>query len=814
MNKLFSHFKSNLLNGVLISSALLALPGCDNETLAEVKKSVAEQGSGVVLKSRITFDPSGGKLSIPNDLLFSDTTDGTLNLDNIVDDITDFSDPQVAISALDGWSTINPFSLAVDLPANVTLAAETVSMAGSVQIFEVLMGGPTASGDCATLPSGIACQLVSELTFQQDFTAFARGANIAIVPLKPLKAKTTYVVILTEQITDSNGNAVEGSFTYNLVKQDINQNPLGSASQLKLQAVINSFETVAASAGVNKQEIIYSMALTTQSTLDVATTIKKLMAAPIAVGGTPTPIIVNDAHVTVAQVFQASGITLSPELDALYSSASLYQGSVTLPYYLGIPTSTNIQAPVNDWWKALCDSGVMLASIADLPEGPLTASDQACMAVGLRDLSSVMSLDVERNLTKFNPVPAPRPASDIPYISHPGDLEVQMTVPNISLVTDQVRASYGLSALTQVPENGWPVVILQHGITSKKEDMLALTGILSAFGFATVAIDHPLHGSRGFDLDNDGTDDINASSVSATHYMNLANLLTTRDNVRQSSVDTLGLRLSLNAVVGAPINGQEVSFVGHSLGGLTGINTIALTNTELAPGVDASDALDALFTIKQSALVVPGIGIANFLMASPSFSDLIKANLTLSLSTDFQALIATLYSDGNYSEGEFIQAYHQFLSLLNTEQTAKLNSDFAAFTFAAQTVTDAGDPVNYVASLAAAQTPTLLIEVVGDGEESLSDQVIPNNVSTTPLAGTEPAIALLGLPSVSETSAGSGVVRFTKGHHGSLLSPSTRNGSPDPVFSARATQEMQAQVATFLLSQGQQITITDTELVQ
>ena len=34
----------------------------------------------------------------------------------------------------------------------------------------------------------------------------------------------------------------------------------------------------------------------------------------------------------------------------------------------------------------------------------------------------------------------------------------------------------GLPATLVEPEGGWPVVILQHGITSKKEDMLALTG--------------------------------------------------------------------------------------------------------------------------------------------------------------------------------------------------------------------------------------------------------------------------------------------------------------------------------------------------
>ena len=96
-----------------------------------------------------------------------------------------------------------------------------------------------------------------------------------------------------------------------------------------------------------------------------------------------------------------------------------------------------------------------------------------------------------------------------------------------------------------MPEAGWPVVILAHG-TSQKEAMLAITGTLSLAGIASVAIDQPLHGSRGFDLN--GTDELNATTVSATHY-EPCQLAYGCDNLRQSVSDLLGLRLGLNAVV-------------------------------------------------------------------------------------------------------------------------------------------------------------------------------------------------------------------------------------------------------------------------
>jgi Pla-1/cef family extracellular lipase len=584
-----------------------------------------------------------------------------------------------------------------------------------------------------------------------------------------------------------------------------------------LQGLINSFESAIVTAGAEKDSIIYTFAMTTQSTVDVLFTVKKLLAAPLAQGGMPPVISVMDTGATVAQVFAAQGIVLPDNLNALYSTAKLFQGAVTLPYYLGVPTQANPTAPITDWWTALCDSGAMLAGLAAanpgaIPEGPLSQSDGVCMAVGLRDLSPVMALDVERNLTKFNPVPKASGVSDIPWVTDPSMLEVQMTTPVISPVTDAVRASYGLPALTEEPSTGWPVVILQHGITGTKEQMLAITGVLSTFGFATVAIDHPLHGSRGFDLDyaddENGmkNDEINASTVSATHYMNLASL-----------------RLGLNAVVGANIDAMNVHFLGHSLGAITGINLVALANAPLDP------AIDPAFKITSNSQAMPGVMIANFLMESGAFGDVIKSNLVYGSSPEFKAMVDTAYpsESGGASEAELVGAYLAFYSALTLEQQAGINGIFSQFTFAAQTVTDSGDPANYASIIQATQTPTHLIEVVGNGVDSnggeckdilvtdnCSDQVIPNTVSTTPFGGTEGAIALLGLPGVSSDAQGSGAVRFISGHHGSILSASPTSASPDAAKSAAATQEMQSQVAVFFATMGQTIKVTNTEVIK
>ncbi len=795
----------------LAIASTLGLSACEDETIKDVENEVESNGTAVTASARVKFNPSAGAagLSIPNDLIFQGTVDGTLEIP--VADPTDGSDPFVAISALDGWSISQPFPLAIEFPAGTSLSADSASEAASVRIFETIMGGDASDADCASVTRGLACKVVSELVFGQHFVTQKSGNNVVVVPTQPLKAETSYIMVMTNNLRDNNGKAVAGSTTYELARQDINTLPLGNASQLGLQGAINSYEAAVVAAGVDSDTIIYTAAMTTQSTTRVLSTVKAVMAAGVpqmlanAQQGIPA-IGVADTGMSVANVLNG---LIPAELIPLYSAANYIRGSITLPYYSGVPSAENPLAPVNDWWRARCDSGATLAGLAAanpaaIPAGPLDANDGFCMNFGLRDLSSVMAIDTERNLTKFNPIPAT--SAMLP-------IDVQMTTPDLA-VANAVRASMSLPALEE-PANGWPVAMLVHGITSTKEQMLPITGLLSLYGIATIAIDQPLHGSRGFDLDptNPG-DEINTSTVSTLHYVNLGSMLTMRDNTRQSTADLLGLRLGMNFLGGLDVDGNpiridnsKVHLLGHSLGGIYGLNTVGLANTPLDPQIDG------LFNISSTSLAMPGLMLANFGLDSPAFEGLAKSNLTLELSPEFKAA-AEIALPENYSQAELSAFYFAFYDALPAEDKAKLDAGFAQFTFAAQTVTDSGDPIAYVQALAATQTPTHLIEVVGNGVDNLSDQTVTNRAPFTPMGGTEPAIAFLGLQGVSEDTNGSGVVRFVNGHHSSILDPRPTAASPDAELSARATQEMQTQVATFFASMGQLIKITDPVVVK
>ncbi len=815
-------------------ASAMGLSGCGG---GESIDDIANNVEPVVPAARVVFDPAAGAVSVPNDLLFNGTMDGTLEMPGeaaarAAGQTPDYSDPQTALGVLDGWSTQNPFVINLSFPTGLGLDADSAAAPGAVRIFEVVMGGDLTDPECAVVPRGIACKPVGELTYGVDFINSASGNNVAVAPLKPLKPATTYIVSLTSVLKDSSGRSIEPSASYNLLRQNLQTDPLGSDTQKALQAVFNSFEGVIGAAGANIGETIYTAAMTTQSVNNVLMNVKSLLASSIQTA--PPVVAAAPTGATVADALMAAG-RLDPTNPAFpsFQAALLYTGSINAPYYLATPSAENPMAPVNTSWKAACDSAAIISAYAaqtgdawpyDLSSTtPVSQNDGFCLLASggqLRDLG----LDAERHLTKFNSLPKQNSMQT---------LDVQMTVPEINTV-NAIRAQLGMPALEK-PASGWPVVMLVHGITSQKEDMLATTGSLTLGGFATVAIDLPLHGSRGFDLNQDGTDEISATTVSPTHYMNLANLPTTRDNLRQSVSDMLALRLGLNFAQGADLDASQVYTLGLSLGAITSASFAGITNTTNLEASTGVPGIDSLFHVNAVTLASPGGGIANFLVESPAFGPLIQGSLLsvagTPLSDEFNAFLQTpadaclpFVSNQNAYLGCQAQVFlGQLTANGETAKLAEFQSIISGFTFAAQTVTDSGDPSNYASMVTANGTPVLLTEIIGDGAENLSDQVIPNQSQATPIGGTEPLIRALGLQGVSATTQGelvdgvpskvSGAVRFTKGHHASVIDPSTREGAMDEEANGRVTAEMQSQALGFFSTRGTVIPVTDGEFV-
>ncbi|HXH02738.1 MAG TPA: lipase, partial [Candidatus Competibacteraceae bacterium] len=550
-----------------------------------------------------TFDPSPGSpaLPFPIDLLFG--ADGTLNIP--VSDPDDYSDPRVALNALDGFSTVAPittsFSAAVD--ASSLVAGVTVRM------FEVRLSAA----------AGHVTQIVRELQGNREFAVSLAPdpsrRNLVILPLAPLAPKTSYLVALSNGIRDFAGRPIGPSAAYQLSRQD-------SSTFVQAQ------ETALAAFGVDRNSLVLSWSFSTQSINDVLAAVRA------------------QARPQAAQL-RATGLDTAALGKGLPGLAAIYAGTLQLPYYL------QRNAPLSGFWKAADGTSV----------------------------------------TRHAPQPVASETLSVPLLA---------TLPD----SDSGRRK---------PAGGWPVVIFQHGITRDRSDMLAIADSLAAAGFAVVAMDLPLHGitdaaspfhtplERTFELDlvnnvSDAPSPDGLADPSGTHFINLASLLTSRDNVRQGVADLFQLTATVPTLDfdgdGSPdLDGSRIHYLGHSLGGIVGSTFLGLDTT-----------------VGAATLAMPGGGIAKLLDASPTFGPAIQAGLA-------------------------------------TKGLIKGSAAYESFLASAQAVVDAADPVNYAVA-AADNHPLHMIEVVG-GAGALPDQVIPNSVPDAPLSGTEPLARLMRLSAVT-----------------------------------------------------------------
>ncbi|SHH36570.1 VolA/Pla-1 family phospholipase [Ferrimonas marina] len=823
---------------LLLSAAIASIFGltaCSGDSHQDI---INDTGTPTPL-SRIAFDPGAGVLPLPNDLLFSGTLDGTLEIPGEAESM-DYTDPQIALGALDGWSTIMPMSIDV-VPGSdgVMVDPASASAAGSVRMFEVVLGGPLSPDpECMDSESLSICKVGEELMWGEDFITQASGNSINLVPLKPLPPVTSYAVITTSQLMDSNGDAIAASTTYELLKLDINTDPLVTPSQLLLQRLTNNYENQLASAhSVDKAGITYSGVFTTQSVPDVVTTVAQLMADGFNPAGPTVPVspfFTPDWLMPPTPINQTAAqlLGLTPEDGLAYvfaDMADVYVGQLALPYYQMLPTVGEAGVDINGRFGALGDSPVAVLQL--LEAGVLSQEEYATQAAAqgidpgaaLMDPSLLVGaqffladgspVDPQKHLTRFNPLPNPfqnLAEGEMPgAVPHKLTVPVQVTVPN----AEKLIAFYASQGAPYTPPAaGWPISVTMHGLGGVKELNLAYAGVYAVKGIATISIDMPLHGERSVDLNGDMIFDVSATDPSVGEllgdpryvngnplaFVNIASSLTVRDNFRQAIADNLALRLSVGtwaafeASMGMmpTVDATRVSMQGLSLGGIVGTSAAAYAGL-----------LDGLlgeanpYRLTAASLVAPAGGLAGSFAGSATFGPILITTLVGELAPDCIDPMTGGIVESPECEAVVAQVQTEVLP---------------PFAFAVQTAVDSMDPINHAAILAGSNVPVHLIEVVGnleEGGDNPPDLVLPNTVPGFPLSGTEPLISALGLQAVTETvsdSAGtvSGAVRFRLGAHSSLISPDI------------ATEEMQVQAADFALTDGRKISIGNGCLIQ
>ncbi len=900
------------INKIIGLTALaVAIQGCGGDNGPTLQPAPAPADS------RALFNPAAGAagLPFPNDLLFSSTADGSINIpgkpnslnplnaagtieaattvfDGLLTDLNPaavMADPQTALNNMDGFSTTAPmvvrFSSSIAGPANRT------DLQAGVRVFRTASFDPGAQG---------AVSVDAELIWGVDFVAgVSGGTSLLIQPLRPLASSRTYIVVIEDDLLGLSGAAVGADGTYQLLNGAFQLSAAiggtGGVSDFVLEddgdpCNFSSPASVAVCTDVNTEDYQF-----------VVDNVPPAAAGAGAVVGALTQLENAGALSTIYQLEQLRRIT-AKHLAAVAAAASPVDPTKVVLSY-GVSTQ-NIGGALQAA-KAQVESAGDAPSISVLnpiiawagnenirvtspgPDGDLSTPDYlAHIYLGTLN-DTIQFLDPANQNTSawkadradwIGAGPCTGLAANAVGTENlvacngftPTPVTETHSIPVIISAPRQESLAGGGGGLPDCSGGDLPVVIYQHGITSNRATLLAIADTLASQCIVGVAIDLPKHGivptgssfsgiaqlqaalsgdvyrERLVEVDSPMTQCQAASGVaipgdttfycpSGDNFINLTNLANARDATRQGSVDLHSLYQALveNAAtdliastIGTTVDAGRISFLGVSLGGIVGTSFIAQE-----PDLTAA------------VLNVSGGGIAKILDGSPSFEPSITAGL------------------------------------YNAAGLIKPSGDYEGFLIIAQNMVDNTDPINFATTIVGNGTPVMMQEVIGDPSDSFScilngdgcpDQVVPNNAFgpsfgpawglvaqtgqtsftanqnfiTTPVAlsgsdplaqgtgflaiasavqqgltaalgigpvavdpGTLPATAItfkgLALPTVTSCGAtGGGVVRFTTGSHGSLLTPAGAQGATQYLA---VTQTMQNQVAVFVETDGTEI---------
>lgn len=463
-----------------------------------------------------------------------------------------------------------------------------------------------------------------------------------------------------------------------------------------------------------------------------------------------------DAKTEAADLATIQGLAQQDPTNAIVQAAAqvqVHQGAITLPYFQSLPGETGAGIVTGSWTG----------------NTSMEAGLNENLTPGETIFSFLRDIDGTLNVNGYFPFPQKKADTTVPVVvfnpstdSRPGTCADQDG-------TDGFKP------------NG--VTIFQHGITvDRSVSMLPAILLAQSACQTVVAIDQPLHGLAGATngtvaglspLDEDAlTEDvqtaiglldpndpnqaaviaqlnalISADYIGERHFgytanaslqpveaaladissgslfINPLNMMNSRDNLRQGVVDLLNVAASIQTFdlnkdfAPGDLAGVPVNFIGHSLGGISGTVFASLAN-------DATLNATLNGTYAQA-----GAPLDNFTF--PTLGSVVLHN------TGGQ--VTRLIENSPDISG-------RVLGGLANAGVTQGSSDFESFFYVFQSISDAGDPVNFAKGLGTSTSNLLITEVVGDSTVPNEANVNPLSPAfSAPLAGTEPLMALLDL---------------------------------------------------------------------
>lgn len=767
----------------------------------------------------VAFNPSEQIIPFPTNLLFeADTSaplDGTINAP--VDDPESSSAAVVmALNELDGFSTIAPWRMAFTGPVN----PDTLVAGQTVRVFQMRTQGDGYPARVRAV--GVERELQAEADFRVSYDADTHV--LLIIPTRPLAFDTTYTAVITDGVRDASGGPVGSPLFWSIARGtslldrcDDPDRPDSALLQCTTNAAIEPL-VEDNRYGLRRSDMLLAWGVTTQredatfrAAADWVTKGGFVTEATNAAQEAGAKCTAPLCFIDLDQVKALGFIPVNPAPSTPKGKARILPGSIYLP------------------------SGLETASDWDVSGNP---------AVDGSPLSSQWACPSGNCNTD-----AARAGSEAPLITASGAIPVVLAVPDPN--------ETGVPA---VPEGGYPIVIFQHAIQQNRSNALAIADELALKGYATIAIDMPLHGlvlnqlealpadhpsraaidlhavrfnaqledsalaavrgllpllkerTQYLDLldaeGNDGSDGI--IDPSGAHFLNPALPLTQRDILRQGGLDLVALAHYLRSGAFQQCGNLAVPFPGQTCGLSSLADRLNTTEIHFA-GHSVGNIVAAPFLAYDKQ-------IASVAMLTPTGGIMEALNHSATISPQ---LLDGLAASGVYPGTE----------------------NFFRFFAVVQAAIDPVDPLNHARAISRIEDdagehrtrPVYLSQVVGNdgstGEPaSPPDLVLPATADVdAPLAGSTPLAQAMGLefrPNAYDLAEGGEylitpsmgsdgltpdhlqiAVAFRYGGHATPLLPDTTQDEPrtpeegDTVELPRAVEahaEMQRQLADFL----------------